>query len=376
MAVRKKKGIVNQIPNAAVVLVVSFALLANLSILSKWHLRQLYYLFFFTLEMYLVLPQNRSSVPEIWPLNTEVISYRLVTYCIFPFTSLIIIQWGSGTFHKYCSWLSIAVKFGADGVKRTGTAHSVLSESFVFFYTCWLGLTTLVVCFRGGKTMTYIWKIQNILNVHSSRFVIYGLTGIFQVCNSSHYHLKWLYTLLLNVNQKFSLKRCTGAIQQQISFSISMTHKDRFYFCPQSFFLKLFFNWTTTISEFTDWTDNFCFFPPTSDSECEPSLPALRCSKHLHDFSQEQLSKTCCNSSLLSQFRTKFIIIFFLWINRQHLDSSKTWSERGGNVCVCVCVSLHTPPAVYLCVLHCFKVVDHPSPLVWSREPDSRSGTI
>lgn len=112
--------------------------------------------FFFTLEMYLVLPQNRSSVPEIWPLNTKVISYRLVTYCIFPFTSLIIIQWGSGTFHKYCSWLSIAVKFGADGVKRTGTAHSVLSESFVLFCTCWVGLTTLVVCFRGVKS----WHIS------------------------------------------------------------------------------------------------------------------------------------------------------------------------------------------------------------------------
>lgn len=81
---QKKKATVNQIPNAAVVLVVSFALLANLSILSKWHLRRIFYFFFSTLEMYLVLPQNRSSVPEIWPLNTKVISYWLVTYCIFP----------------------------------------------------------------------------------------------------------------------------------------------------------------------------------------------------------------------------------------------------------------------------------------------------
>lgn len=125
-------------------------------ILSKWHLRQF---FFFTLVMYLVLKQNRS-VPEIWPLNTKVISYRLVTYCIFPFTSLIIIQWGSGTFHKYCSWLSIAVKFGADGVKRNGTAHSVLSESFVLFCTCWVGLTTLVVCFRGVKPWHISWKYK------------------------------------------------------------------------------------------------------------------------------------------------------------------------------------------------------------------------
>lgn len=42
---QKKKATVNQIPNAAVVLVVSFALLANLSILSKWHLRQFFFFF-------------------------------------------------------------------------------------------------------------------------------------------------------------------------------------------------------------------------------------------------------------------------------------------------------------------------------------------
>lgn len=108
---QKKKATVNQIPNAAVSLVVTFALLPNRGMSSEWPLCRNVLGFFSTEDKSLVQPKSRSSLCEIWPLDAEVMPYLLVT-CGIPLPPhLNRKKVRSATLRQYALWLSILGKF-------------------------------------------------------------------------------------------------------------------------------------------------------------------------------------------------------------------------------------------------------------------------